>query len=140
MNPATFQDAARSGLYYLPAADFAGSEAAAGAAGLECFRVDVGPSSQDVLADLGRALQFPEWYGENLDALHDCLTDCDGQSGSGQAVFISGLAGLEASDLEGFLTLMEVLASASEIRRGEGCPLWILVDTPASGIAPPPTP
>lgn len=26
----------------------------------------------DILAE---ALEFPEWYGHNLDALHDCLTD-----------------------------------------------------------------
>ena len=26
-------------------------------------------------ADLAQALNFPEYYGHNLDALHDCLTD-----------------------------------------------------------------
>lgn len=26
----------------------------------------------DILAD---SLGFPDWYGRNLDALHDCLTD-----------------------------------------------------------------
>ena len=24
---------------------------------------------------LAEALEFPDWYGRNLDALHDCLTD-----------------------------------------------------------------
>ena len=24
---------------------------------------------------VSHALSFPEWYGNNLDALHDCLTD-----------------------------------------------------------------
>ncbi len=24
---------------------------------------------------VAEALAFPEWYGKNLDALHDCLTD-----------------------------------------------------------------
>ncbi len=32
--------------------------------------------SKDHLHDiLARELRFPEWYGRNLDALHDCLTD-----------------------------------------------------------------
>lgn len=26
---------------------------------------------------LGCALYLPEWWGRNLDALHDCLTDLD---------------------------------------------------------------
>lgn len=26
---------------------------------------------------LARGLDFPEWYGHNLDALYDCLTDID---------------------------------------------------------------
>lgn len=30
---------------------------------------------QDIHGILKEALQFPEYYGENLDALYDCLTD-----------------------------------------------------------------
>ena len=33
-------------------------------------------ADQEVLHDvLARELELPEWYGRNLDALHDCLTD-----------------------------------------------------------------
>ena len=33
-------------------------------------------TSKDELHDLlARELAFPEWYGRNLDALYDCLTD-----------------------------------------------------------------
>lgn len=28
-------------------------------------------------AALADALSFPDWYGKNLDALYDCLTDLD---------------------------------------------------------------
>ena len=28
---------------------------------------------------LAQALQFPDFYGRNLDALYDCLTDCSGK-------------------------------------------------------------
>ena len=31
---------------------------------------------KDMLHDtLAAALDFPDWYGRNLDALYDCLTD-----------------------------------------------------------------
>lgn len=28
-----------------------------------------------MLAAIAEALSFPDWFGHNLDALHDCLTD-----------------------------------------------------------------
>ena len=31
-------------------------------------------SMADVHTSLTQQLSFPEWYGSNLDALHDCLT------------------------------------------------------------------
>lgn len=32
--------------------------------------------NREMLHDtLAAALDFPDWYGRNLDALHDCLTD-----------------------------------------------------------------
>ena len=30
---------------------------------------------QEALELLGQALDLPEWWGKNLDALYDCLTD-----------------------------------------------------------------
>lgn len=32
-------------------------------------------SRADMHDVLAKGLDFPEWYGKNLDALHDCLTD-----------------------------------------------------------------
>lgn len=29
----------------------------------------------EALVEIGKAFSFPEFYGENLDALYDCLTD-----------------------------------------------------------------
>ncbi|MBQ7519875.1 MAG: barstar family protein [Clostridia bacterium] len=34
-------------------------------------------TSRDAHDALARALSFPDYYGHNLDALHDCLTDLD---------------------------------------------------------------
>ena len=32
-------------------------------------------SMEDIHKTLAQQLDFPDWYGGNLDALHDCLTD-----------------------------------------------------------------
>ena len=32
-------------------------------------------SREELHAHLARALSLPDWYGRNLDALYDCLTD-----------------------------------------------------------------
>lgn len=32
-------------------------------------------SPRQLHSALAEALNFPEWYGNNLNALHDCLTD-----------------------------------------------------------------
>jgi len=32
-------------------------------------------SKQAAIAAIADALSFPAWFGHNLDALHDCLTD-----------------------------------------------------------------
>lgn len=42
---------------------------------------------------LGQALDLPEWWGRNLDALHDCLTE----PGPGRRLELSGCWALEAS-------------------------------------------
>ena len=32
---------------------------------------------EELHAALARELALPDWYGGNLDALYDCLTDCE---------------------------------------------------------------
>lgn len=34
-------------------------------------------TKQQFHAAIAQALRFPDWYGYNLDALYDCLTDMD---------------------------------------------------------------
>ena len=38
---------------------------------INCANIGTRDALHDILA---RELCFPEWYGRNLDALHDCLT------------------------------------------------------------------
>ena len=44
---------------------------------MEVVRLDGGLLTErtQALALLGAALELPDWWGRNLDALHDCLTE-----------------------------------------------------------------
>ena len=58
---------------------------------------------------LGQALALPEWWGRNLDALHDCLTE----PGQPVRLELSGREAMEASPF-GRLLLRVLADSAAE--------------------------
>ena len=41
---------------------------------LDCTELE---TKQQLHAAIADALSFPDWYGNNLDALYDCLTDLE---------------------------------------------------------------
>ena len=133
-----FQDASCAGLFQFAEKNRDLVSSNAMAAGLDVLRVNVSGcnNTQDLLAELGRALSFPNWYGTNFDALHDCLTDWDPrpQTASGHLLLISGLSTLSKGICDDLPTLIEVFRSAIEVRKQLSPPLWILIDTSFSGV------
>lgn len=130
MTRSPFDNAARAGVYYLAGGqlpDTVANVLPVSLAGLKTLR--------GALRRLGAQLGFPDWYGESLDALNDCLCDPDWLGVQGKVVWIRGLASLQAADPEGCATLLEVFLAAADDCRGNGSPLWILLDHPAKGIA-----
>ena len=126
----------KAGLYYLPSGLRETIEKTASTLHFQTLPVDMAKyrTIAQVLLHLGSALHFPVWYGANLDALYDCLTDSDWQARKGHVLFINGLDKLRLADPENFATLIEVFQAAAEARRDAGVPLWVLLDTPARNI------
>lgn len=138
MNEHILHKPSRAGVFRFPD-DRAGIVvAAARNAGLRVLEADVGQSDNraGVLSLFGRTWNFPDWYGINLDALHDCLTDPDWQPAAGYALVISGLDRLRAAHPDDFLALIEVFRSVAELRGESGRPFWVLLDTTAPDIPP----
>ncbi len=136
MKQCVFKDASRACLYHFSPATKANLQSRIGKSNQPFIEADVS-HCRDIhaaLAELGKLLQFPIWYGANYDALHDCLSDPDWPFGKGVILQISGLESLRSGDPESFSTLVNVLQSATENRIGTKQPLWILLDTPARGI------
>ena len=68
-----------AGVYHLPHSGSAQLEQATQDLGYAQYAVDLGDAADldAALSEIGRALAFPDWYGHNLDALHDCLGDME---------------------------------------------------------------
>ena len=131
------READQSGVYYLPASRHDALEIAAIKAHLRPAPVKIprGRHSGALLKQLGEALNFPDWYGANFDALHDCLTDPDIVPGTGLVLFLTRTASLHKSDPKGFATLIEVFQAVAGELGQRGTPFWVLLDSPAAGIA-----
>lgn len=131
------EDATQAGIYHLPWSAHRVVKAAAEAAGFACFDLSFGDSDRVdiVLAKLGRDLDFPEWYGHNLDALKDCLTDLSWCQAAGYVLIIARAEILHAEDQVGFQALNEVFAAAVAEWRSQACPMWVFYDLPADELA-----
>lgn len=69
----------------------------------------------EVMEALGKALELPEHFGKNLDALADCLTDLRGDA----VLLWDGWAPFARADENGFRKALKVLADrAADAGRG----------------------
>lgn len=78
-----------------------------------------------VLRSIGRAFGFPEWYGANLDALYDCLTDLPDQGTPGWVVVLARLPHEAGFDAELRDTLLDVFRDAVEVFADRGVGLRV---------------
>ncbi|GAA5151280.1 MULTISPECIES: barstar family protein [Amycolatopsis] len=66
-------------------------------------------STLDAIAE---ALSFPDWFGRNLDALYDCLTDLSWLPSGEHVLVWSGSDALKQADPRGYLAIRSVLSDA----------------------------
>ncbi|RTL40991.1 MAG: hypothetical protein EKK49_02460 [Rhodocyclaceae bacterium] len=129
--------AERSGIYHLPhAADLALEEAAEGL-GYALFRLDLTHTTdkKGFLTAIGEALDFPDWYGHNWDALADCLNDMSWMEADGYVLVLDHADAFAAANPADFGTALTILQEASDAWREDGVPFWTLVGITADGIA-----
>ncbi len=113
--------------------------AVANSKGYGVYRIDLsGITDKAALMDrLQDALQFPEWFGRNWDALEDCLTDMSWRDEVGHVLLFDGGADLRRRQKALFDTLVDVLKSAADYWRGAERPFWaFFLDVPPDAALP----
>ena len=103
-------DASKSGVYRAPQAE-AILEATQGST-LRVSRISLtgAAGKAALLARVAGAMEFPNWFGGNWDALEDCLSDLSWTKADGHVLLIEGAAALPADERGIFV---EILASAA---------------------------
>jgi Barstar (barnase inhibitor) len=119
------RDPARSGVYRVSGAQ--AIEQATQASALDVVAIEAGTNLFDAMA---RALEFPDWFGGNWDALEDCLSDLAWRKGEGHVLL---LRSYPAGDELG--VLIDVLRSAAEYWAGRGRPFFALFIDPQKRLA-----
>jgi len=122
------RDAARSDVYRLPA-EAAWIFRAAKANGFAYWRVDLAAArdKSGLLAALARALELPDWFGGNWDALQDCLDDLSWRTAPGYVIVLEHCQGLAKQARGDFDTALEVFGAAAEFWREQNIPFWVFL-------------
>jgi RNAse (barnase) inhibitor barstar len=114
--------------------DWAGApeavKTAASAARLKCAVVDLhglGGKTQ-LLSALGKGLKLPEHFGNNWDALADCLEDDDWLGNHGIAIVLRHAAAYRKSYRVDWDTLTDILSEAAEYWQERHKPFWVFVN------------
>jgi hypothetical protein len=121
------QDAARSGVYRASRAD--AIEDALRGSKLSLARIalqDVTDKSA-LLRRIAATMGFPAWFGENWDALEDCLTDLSWREGAGHVLLFQGFQFLPADELG---VLIDVMISAAEFWAARSRPFFAVFIDP----------
>lgn len=130
-------DVDKAGVYHMPHMDKEPVLAAGAANGFAVFRVDLSraESKDDLLAGIGKAMAFPDWFGHNFDALADCLGDLSWRPADGYLILLEHCDGIHGKAEDAFVAALQVFDQAASDWRDQGVGFWCLVEMQADGIA-----
>ena len=121
------QDPIRSGVYRARQPDEI-LEATNGSK-LDVVRISIAKNPMQAVAV---ALEFPDWFGKNWDALEDCLSDLSWREAEGHVLVFEHAA---AGDELGILT--DVLAASADSWKARGKPFFAVFIDPQRALTLP---
>ena len=129
MNASTVLEGKRSGLYRAPARVQVLRKAAA-TAGLIWLDLPLTAvtDKKQFLALCKKQMKLPPHFGENWDALADCLRDFAWLKSKGYVLHLYGGEKFSNAVPEDYQTALAVLAEAAVFWKGKGTPFMVFVD------------
>jgi len=151
-------DPAQAGAYFVDDRDTAALAEAAETLDYEVVRIDLRACAgkSQLLEQLGEAMRFPDWFGNNWDALADALTDLswwpangyllllehsgDWQRASGQGPGDARATDARADDADDaraadLAVLLDILNETARAWAEQDTAFWSLLPLPAAALA-----
>ena len=129
---AMLADHTASGAYYVDAGGCDALLEAAERLEFAFVRIDL-HGCEDKEAVLGRfaqALDFPDWFGGNWDALADCLNDLSWLPAPGHVLLLDHSHDWKQADPVGFDVLLEIGNEVATRWAEHGIAFWLLIPVP----------
>ena len=120
----------RGGVWYLPSPlDPKAVARAAKAAGFAYFHIEGRniARKEQLMNAVATALDFPEHFGRNWDALEECLTDLEWVDGEGYVIYYEHIDPLLAAHPDQFETLVEILRDSVASWKEDGEAMVVLL-------------
>jgi hypothetical protein len=127
-------DASRSGVYGAPRDDVIREVVRGSGLRLADVSLKDAQPKEEILVRIARALDFPDWFGGNWDALEDCLSDLSWLEAQGWVLVFRDFEALSRDDLG---VLMDVLGSSAEYWAEQGRLFFAVFIDPARTLGLP---
>ena len=105
--------------------------------GYRIYRLDCAkwPSEVEALRDIGLTLSFPDYYGQNLDAMNDCLSDLEVSDDGGAAIVLQQFDRFTTVNRNAAQAILDILASNARSFMLFGQRLAVLVQSDDPGLS-----
>ncbi|MEO8742133.1 MAG: barstar family protein [Lysobacteraceae bacterium] len=129
-------DPTSTGVYLVEDDDLGVLEASARNTDLVVRRIDLHGciNKDDLLQRIAAALAFPPGFGNNWDALSDCVRDLGWLPGQGYVLLFGHLGNLRDASEDDFDTLLDVFDEAAETWAEQGVRFWAFFTLPESAF------
>lgn len=84
--------------------------------------------------EVGAALQFPDYYGENWNAMDECITDLSWLPADRYLIVVTGVESLLLADDAALRIFLSVLADATGTWAGRGISFEVILSGDQAGL------
>jgi hypothetical protein len=134
---ALLADPSQAGAFFVDSRDSDAMVEAGETLDYEVVRIDLAACRDKARAldQIGEALRFPDWVGDNWDALADALNDLEWLPANGYLLLLEHISGWRARAADEVEVLLDILNVAAATWADQDTAFWALLPLPTEELA-----